>query len=200
MAEAGTPERGLREADLAMERYANGDDAAFPQLYDLLAPRLYGYLLRQTRDRARAEDVLQQTLLQLHRARGSFCPGAEVLPWTFAIARRLLIDAHRRGRGEVLAGDRAQVEEAEEPAAGSGGPEAQLEASRLAERLHAELLRLPEPQRVAFELVRQEGLSMAEAAQALGTTVNAVKLRASRAYRALRAVLGEPAPGPEEFE
>jgi RNA polymerase sigma-70 factor (ECF subfamily) len=46
-------------------------------------------------------------------------------------------------------------------------------------------------QRAAFELIKQEGLTVAEAAQVLGTTVAAVKLRAHRAYEALRAALGE---------
>jgi RNA polymerase sigma-70 factor (ECF subfamily) len=49
---------------------------------------------------------------------------------------------------------------------------------------------LPEAQRVAFELVKHEGLSLAEAADVLGTTVAAVKLRAHRTYEALRAALG----------
>jgi RNA polymerase sigma-70 factor (ECF subfamily) len=44
-------------------------------------------------------------------------------------------------------------------------------------------------QRVAFELIKQDGLSVAEAAQVLGTTVAAVKLRAHRAYEALRGAL-----------
>ena len=85
-----------------MDRYAGGEDAAFGDLYDLLAPRLYGYLLRQTRNSARAEDVLQQTFLQMHCARGRFIPGADVVPWAFAIARRLMIDGMRRGKREVL--------------------------------------------------------------------------------------------------
>src|SRR5262245_36731869 len=91
--------------DAAMDRYARGDDTAFGEIYDKLAPRLFGFLLRYTRDRSKAEDVVQQTMLQIHRARGRFMPGAEVTPWAFAIARRLLIDQHRRaGRGrEVLA-------------------------------------------------------------------------------------------------
>jgi RNA polymerase sigma-70 factor (ECF subfamily) len=66
-----------------------------------------------------------------------------------------------------------------------------VQAQQLATRIQRELARLPETQRVAFELVKQEGLSLAEAAQVLGTTVAAVKLRAHRAYEALRAVLGD---------
>lgn len=90
------------DADLAMDRYAAGEDAAFALVYDALAPRLYGYLVRQTREVARAEDLLQQTMLQIHRARSSFIVGAEVTPWAFAIARRLLVDSVRRGRREAL--------------------------------------------------------------------------------------------------
>ena len=60
--------------------------------------------------------------------------------------------------------------------------------------LSAELEKLPENQRVAFELIKQEGLSVAEAAQTLGTTVAAVKLRAHRAYEALRAALADFQP------
>ena len=66
-----------------------------------------------------------------------------------------------------------------------------MQAQETARRIQTELRRLPETQRVAFELVKQEGLTFIEAAAVLGTTVAAVKLRAHRAYEALRAVLGD---------
>src|SRR5258706_3960985 len=94
-------DRARDEASAAMDGYAAGNDAAFGDVYDALAPRLYGYLLRQTRDPGRAEDLLQQTMLQIHAARGRFFRGAEVVPWAFAIARRLLIDSYRRRRREA---------------------------------------------------------------------------------------------------
>jgi RNA polymerase sigma-70 factor (ECF subfamily) len=175
------------EVDVAMERYAAGDDAAFAAVYDALSPRLYGFLLRQTREAARAEDILQQTLLQIHRARASFIPGAEVMPWAFAIARRLLVDSVRRGRRELLSADG----EPDPGASREAGADEIVQARQLAKRLEAELEKLPPAQRVAFELVKNEGLSMAEAAQVLGTTVAAVKLRAHRAYEALRTALGD---------
>ena len=178
--------------DRAMDRYARGDDSAFAEVYDGLAPRLFTFLLRQTRDRARAEDVVQQTMLQLHRFRGRFLPGAEVTPWAFAIGRRLLIDQHRRGGREVLAPTDENVGELL-VSLDAGADEIAI-AKEVAARLGEELRKLPENQRVAFELIKQEGLSVAEAAQVLGTTVAAVKLRAHRAYEALRAVLGASAP------
>jgi RNA polymerase sigma-70 factor (ECF subfamily) len=171
-----------------MERYAAGDDAAFADLYDSLASQLYSYLVRQTRNRAHAEDLVQQTFLQVHRARGTFIPGSEVRPWIFAIARRLMIDDLRRKRREtnhqqeeLQAGDRDAVDR----------PDQELVARRLADRLHQALLKIPESQRTAYTLTKQQGLSLVEAAQVLGTTVTAVKLRTHRAVEALRAVLLE---------
>jgi RNA polymerase sigma-70 factor (ECF subfamily) len=187
----GVPPRA--EADVAMERYAAGDDAAFAVVYDALAPRLYGYLLRQTRQKARAEDLLQQTLLHIHRARASFIPGAEVTPWAFAIARRLLVDAIRRGRREVLSDD-GEIDPGRDK-----GPMADevAQARELAAEVERVLAKLPQSQRAAFELIKTEGLSVAEAAQVLGTTVAAVKLRAHRAYEALRSALGDVMGGAE---
>jgi RNA polymerase sigma-70 factor (ECF subfamily) len=174
--------------DAAMDRYARGEDAAFEELYDGLAPRLQAFLLRYTRDQARAEDVVQQTMLQIHRARGRFTPGAQVVPWAFAIARRLLIDMHRRGGREVLAP--TSDDNLTQLMAALDAPADDVAiAKEIAGRLSDELARLPENQRVAFELIKQDGLSVAEAAQVLGTTVAAVKLRAHRAYEAMRAEL-----------
>ena len=182
------PALELTALDAAMDRYARGDDAAFAEVYDLLAPRLFGFALRSTRDRGKAEDVVQQTMLQMHRARGRFVPGAEVVPWAFAIARRLVIDQHRRRGREVLAAN--DDDSATELLIALDAPADQIAiAKELAAALTAELAKLPENQRVAFELVKQEGLSVAQAAAVLGTTVAAVKLRAHRAYEALRAAL-----------
>lgn len=174
--------------DMAMERYASGEESAFGELYDLLAPRLEGFLLRQTRDRARAEDLLQQTFLHLHRARGGFQRGAQVLPWAFAIARRLVVDGARRRQHEVSYADAQRGQ----PEAGGVVPDAVVEARRLARAVQQAVETLPEPQRAAFELVRVDGLSIAEAAAILGVSENAVKLRLHRASAALRPLAGEP--------
>jgi RNA polymerase sigma-70 factor, ECF subfamily len=171
-----------------MDRYAAGDDAAFSELFDLLAPRLYGYFLRQMRDRDVADDLTQQTMLKIHRARGQFLRGAAVTPWAFAIGRRLILDTLRKHRREVPSADDDSLETA--PAEGPSADQL-VEAQETARRIQAVLLRLPESQRVAFELVKQEGLTFVEAAAVLGTTVAAVKLRAHRAYEALRADLGD---------
>ena len=174
----------------AMDRYAAGDDVAFGEVYDALAPRLYGYLLRQTRDAARSEDLLQQTMLQIHAVRGRFLRGADVVPWAFAIARRLLIDSYRRRKREANHLETGTHEVPEAPST-----DEMLHRKRLTLSLEAELSRLPEAQRVAFELTKQEGLSLREVAEVLGTTVAAVKLRVHRAHIALKAAVAAQRTG-----
>jgi len=185
--------RTATAADAAMERYASGDDAAFEALYDALAARLYSYLRRCVSDSHRCDDLLQEAFLRIHKARGTFVTGAAVLPWAFAIARRLVLDQARRdGRSPVVVRDIDAIDS--QPAsvrADPDRPEQLVEAQESARRLAGALARLPESQRAAFELLKQDGLSLAEAAAVLGVTVMAVKLRAHRAYDALRAVLGE---------
>lgn len=176
-------------ADAAMERYAAGEDAAFGAVYDVVAPKIHAYILRQSRSESVADDIVQQTLLRMHLARGSFLLGARVMPWAYAIARRLLIDRSRRHKREVLSLDDATPGVNE--VATDATAEELVAAAELARRIETELAKLPQAQRVAFDLVKREGLSMADAAAVLGTTVTAVKLRAHRAYVALRASLGD---------
>ncbi len=190
-------DRWKEDASRAMDRYAAGEDAAFGELYDLLAPRLGSFLFRRTHDAARTEDLVQQTFLQMHSARRHFAAGAAVTPWAFAIARRLLIDAFRKdhhgpdGAPPLRRADRDE----EAPSTPSPGalPDQVAARHRLTRRMYEELQRISEIDRVAFELVKCEGLSMAEAAEVLGTTENAVKLRAFRTYVLLRATLGDEA-------
>ena len=179
-------------ADEAMRRYAEGDDAAFAAVYDAIADRVYGYLRRLARDEARAEELLQQTFLRMHLARGRFTPGAAVVPWAFAIARRLFLDDVRAARNAESQwpedGDALTVDLAD--------PEVELGAARLSTRLADRFDRLPPNQREAFLLVRRDGLSFADAAAMLGTTIATVKLRAHRAVVALRGVLDDSPDAP----
>jgi RNA polymerase sigma-70 factor, ECF subfamily len=167
-----------------MSRYAAGDRLAFAELHAVLAPRLYRYLLRRTRDRQRAQDLLQQALLGLHSARARFACGANVLPWAFAIARRTLVNSYRLEQREsrvmsVLLGW-------QEPSAPGGDT---TEGKLMVQNIEDVLERLPEKQRVAFVLTKIEGLSTQEVAAKLDTTTTSVKLRVHRACVTLRAAL-----------
>jgi RNA polymerase sigma-70 factor (ECF subfamily) len=182
----------------AMDRHADGDGSAFAQVYDRLAPRLGAYFLRHTRDRGRSEDLVQQTLLQMHLARQSFAKGSDVIPWAFAIARRLLIDAHRRKKELLLDSPDDDAEALEMNVARDSCPEGIVATKQIAACVREELERLPDGQRAAFELMRADGMSVAQAAEVLGATPTAVKLRAHRVYEALRNVIARASGGEDE--
>lgn len=174
------PDEPLRDA---MDRYASGDDSAFEFLYDALAPRLRAMLHRKRCDTAQVEDLIQQTFLRIHVARSHYHRGQDVVPWAFAIARNLLIDAWRH----------AKYEESEpEPVVQQlPHPDDALIAGETARQLARGLAALPARSREAFSLVKFDGLSLEQAAQVLGTTVTATKLRVHRAYQALRSATQE---------
>jgi RNA polymerase sigma-70 factor (ECF subfamily) len=182
-------------ADEAMSQYAQGRAEAFEIVYDAVAPRLEGYLRRHVREAARVEDIIQQTFLHMHSARGDFIIGAEVLPWAFAIARRLMIDSVRKTRREQqldLTDEHDAHVKVLAAAVATGEEEVQAKEARA--RITAEYQRLTEPQRVAFDLVKVDGMSYSQAAAIVGTTVTGVKLRVHRAFCALRAALGDRQP------
>jgi RNA polymerase sigma-70 factor (ECF subfamily) len=126
----------------------------------------------------------------MHRARATFAPGGAVLPWMYTIARHVHLDHLRAVRmrpAEELRG-----------LEGTAGPGSDVESTAIAaEEAHIVervLARLPASQREAFVLLRYEGLSVEDAALVVGTTQTALKLRAFRAYEALRAALEVPTP------
>jgi RNA polymerase sigma factor (sigma-70 family) len=165
-----------------MERYIDGDPAAFEQLYKRLSPILMGYLLRLTRNRERAEDLLQITFTKIHRARASYLRGAPILPWVLAIARRSFLDERRSAstRNEDLSSDGILPEPQPTEV---GLP------TELSDALERALDRLPEPYREAIQLTKISGLSVSQAADVLGATETAVKLRVHRGYNQLRKEL-----------
>jgi RNA polymerase sigma-70 factor, ECF subfamily len=186
------------DADL-MIRYCDGDAAAFRELYSRVAPRLIAYLQRMSGDRASAEDLVQQTFLKVHRARSAYVRGADPIPWLFAIARRTFLDEarrRRRARVRVPSGDGhlpdmpAAIDGA--PLAEGAPPAEQQQTGPDPDLVHAALdalSRLPPAQREALILTKMSGKSIAEAAAITGTTPGAMKLRAHRAYVALRRAL-----------
>lgn len=176
----------LSPATAAMHAYADGDDAAFAVLYEELAPRLLAYAERKLRSRDAAEDVVQQTFLNMHRARGRFTAGAKVEPWAYAIARRLVIDRVRGNRSTVPVGDIDEAAGAVDP---TGSPESVALAREVERVLLDELDGLAPRMRDAFVLVRIEEHSSREAALLLDTTADAAKLRAHRVAARLRARL-----------
>jgi RNA polymerase sigma-70 factor (ECF subfamily) len=179
-----------------MGRYCDGDAAAFDALYELVAPRLLGYLTSLIGERAAAEDLLQLTFMKLHEARAMYVRDADPVPWLYTIAHRTFLDeVRRRKRARVRLTEDGKPA-GEERADLSGGrerdePEPDPE---LAQLTLAALAQLPSSQREALVLTKLHGRSHAEAAAIVGTTPSAIKLRAHRAYVALRRILGRPGP------
>jgi RNA polymerase sigma-70 factor (ECF subfamily) len=182
--------------NVAMDRYASGDGRAFAELHQALYPRLHAYLARMTGSSVHAADLVQETFLRLHRARATFARGGAVLPWAYTIARNVALDHTRAAR--LRETERLPSDPGPEMVdrGGADGESAAIaaQAARIVEQV---LAGLPASQRDAFILLRYEGLSVQDAAAVLGATPTAVKLRAFRAYEALRAALNN-AQGPRQ--
>jgi RNA polymerase sigma-70 factor (ECF subfamily) len=175
-----------------MERYCQGDRRAFEALFARLAPKVNVLLLRLSRNRDLAEELTQVTFLKVHRARETYVPGSKVFSWVMAIARNVYIDAYRKNRvkrrHEALTDEGVLPEPARLSYTESAG---QGELSDEEQRLIQETIdNLPATQREALIMLKVEGMSLKEVAAVTGASVAAVKVRAFRAYEALRGALG----------
>jgi RNA polymerase sigma-70 factor (ECF subfamily) len=177
----------LSPVDLAMHRYAEGETAAFGEVHGALAPRLRLFLRRLGCSLDIAEDLTQETFLRMHHARGSFARGKHVAPWAYAIARNCFI-SHARSSKTKLSRASVDAEQVELPARSSSGEDETI-ARQSAEVVQRALLTMTPARREAFVLLRYEGMSVAAAAQIVGISEGALKIRAFHAYELLRAAL-----------
>jgi RNA polymerase sigma-70 factor (ECF subfamily) len=108
-----------------MVSYQAGHFEAFDEIYALISPAVRRYLTAQSRDAAKAEDLMQETFLQMHRARHTFDPAYPLRPWVMAIARHCwLMDRRTASRRPQVSGDEALRE-----------PPVRAEAESLPDRL-----------------------------------------------------------------
>ena len=162
-----------------MAEAQGGDRAAYRALLDDIGPMMQQFVRGRVRDAEEAKDVYQDVLLALHRARHTYEPARPLEPWLFSIARRVIA----RRRGERVARDARELLVHELPEIAVHGDGA------LKHELERALLGLSPDQREALALLKIDGLSIEAAAPRAGTTVGALKVRAHRAYRALRRLL-----------
>lgn len=179
-----------------MAAYVAGDRRAFEQLFARLAPRLHRFFRRSFSAEATADDLLQVTFLKLHRARATYKPDMRVAPWAFAIAARVRLDEYRKRKRLAEDGDEEALARADEARAAEPRDAGTIDGDT-AEAVRRAVDALPESQRVVIHLNRFEGMTFAEIAGVLGTTEGAIKLRAFRAYGALRQLLAHLASGAE---
>jgi RNA polymerase sigma factor (sigma-70 family) len=173
-----------------------GDKAAYERLLADILPALRSFARRRLGDDVAAEDVVQEVLLSVHRARRTYRPERPFEPWLFAIARNAIIDFQRaRGRRKEEAlpeDDLLQGASVPPPSLASAG--AEEPRSELSPALDDALAKLPQAQREAVVMIHVEGLSVIEAALRARVSPGALRVRAHRGYRALRALLGRRSP------
>lgn len=167
----------------AMRAHQAGDREAFDCIYALLAPRLRRMLISLARDEHRAEDLLQETFLHIHRARRTYDPAYSVEGWAHAIARNVfLMDYRARSRRE---GQKvAPLSEAHEPAV-----RAHEDGVVAEDQLEKGLARLTPGRRSAVLLRHLRGWSFAEISEALGISERLARQRSSRGMALLRGWL-----------
>lgn len=171
--------------DAAPDRRAAFDREILPQL-DLL----YRVALRYTGEPARADDLVQDTMLKAYRAWERFQPGTSARAWLLAILRNTFINLYRREKREPVATDLDRIESHPEyRPSDESDPEGAFFDKIVDERILRGLEALPAEFKEVMVLSDIEGLAYAEIAQALGIPVGTVKSRLFRARRLMQADL-----------
>ncbi|WNG54039.1 RNA polymerase sigma factor [Archangium gephyra] len=172
----------MEEDGALLGAIARGSKAAFQSYYERHAGRLLGYVLRVTRDRSLAEDVVQDVFTAIWQKASSYqAEQGTPLAWMYRIARNKLVDRWRRGPPGV-----AGASEAERPvlALVQTDPELSMSLERALEGLSPE-------QRQAVELAVLGGYTHEEAATELSVPLGTLKSRIRMALQHMRALLTE---------
>jgi RNA polymerase sigma-70 factor, ECF subfamily len=199
------PLKACSDEDL-LTRFCRGQTEAFGVLVRRYERELYGYLRRYLGDGGLAEDVFQNTFLQLYLKSGQYEAGRPVRPWLYTIATHQAIDALRRNaRHQILSLEQKREEsgngelrslldglESRGPA-----PLDNLTAAERKERVRASVDRLPDFLREVVILAYYQGLKYREIADILGIPVGTVKSRLHAALNKLQEAWSE---SPSFFE
>jgi RNA polymerase sigma-70 factor, ECF subfamily len=187
----GTKEKTLDSAhDQQLARLLiqaqDGDQAAYERFLREASVVLRAFLSKRMAAASdRVEDVLQDTLLTVHRARHSFLLGRPIGPWLYAICEHRLVEFFRRyrriERNEISSGLQA-IDAADEPV--------QQQDEGLGTLVYEALMKLPHRQRVIIEFLKLQDLSVRDVAMQTGMSESAVKVTAFRGYEAIRKMLG----------
>jgi RNA polymerase sigma-70 factor (ECF subfamily) len=172
------------EARALLRRVAQGDQAAYRVLYELMAGRMYAFLRRMLSNSATADEVFSDAFYEVWRLAGQFRGDSKVMTWALGIARNKALMAIRSA-GSVTHEDIDEVGEFID----SGVPDGfeQLASKEVQEIIRRCMQRLSEKHRECIHLTHFEDCSMAEIASLLGVPEGTVKSRLSHA----RAQLAE---------
>lgn len=183
-----------RTDEALMLAYRDGDADAFAALYRRWRGRLYRYLAHQAAEVA--DELFQDVWLRVVGAREGYEVTARFSTWLFRIAHNRLVD-HFRGRSRALAATFTDPESDPEddpasqlPAPERESPPALLERRQMARHILDCLATLPPPQREAFLMAEEGGMSLEEIGRATGVGRETAKSRLRYALERLRRCLG----------
>lgn len=166
-----------------MRRAQAGDQAAYASLLVLLTTVTRQFARARLGSVPWIDDVVQETLLAVHRARQTYDPRRPFAPWFYAVASSRLIDVirhERRVSARELAGDVLP-----EPYGAGSSRDDELDV----DAIHAAVASLPSRQREVIEALKFGDRSVREVAGQLHMSESAVKVTAHRGYQALKRVL-----------
>lgn len=181
-----TPQERDQAWSQLMRAAQAGDRAAYERLLREISPLIRALVRRHCSNHADIEEMVQDTLLTLHRVRHTYDPDRPFCPWLAAIAWRRSIDALRR---------RIRVSKYETPEQGvyetfsDAAANSDLEGVRSAEEVENLLRLLPARQREALQSLKLKEMTLAEASVASGQSVAALKVNTHRALKRLRGLL-----------
>src|SRR5579859_6375249 len=178
-----------------MLRVKRGDRAAFAELVDKYKQPVMNFIFRSLRDEAEAEDLAQNVFLQVYKSRSRYKQTAKFSTWLFTIARNLCLnELRRRSRHPAESLEETHTENEDQPPrqfedkSQMGAPDKVLHGE-LAEKIDEALAELPENQRSAILLCRQDELSYEEIARILRCSLSATKSLIHRGRETLKEKL-----------
>ena len=177
-----------------MMRYGRGDAAAFEVLYRRHEMRVWRYLERNVRNRATADELMQEVWFAVARDAERYEPAARFTTWLFQIAHNRMIDSIRKSRRQVSLeslGYEADAVVQQLTANPGTGPLAAAVAQDQAGALIRAIEKLPDEQREAFLLQVEGDLSVEEIAAITGSGFETIKSRLRYARTKLRELLRE---------
>ena len=192
-----------RSKDLSqlLARAGLGDRAAFATLYDKTSSHLFAVVLRISRDRAQAEDILQEVYVNVWRAASGFdAAQAQPLTWLTSIARNRAIDSLRRAQTQpqlqtAIANDDEETDVYDAVADETPGPLDLLSRAADARALSHCMQGLTAQQRQSVALAFYDGLSHAEVAEKMRQPLGTVKSWVRRALMSLKTCLERASAG-----
>lgn len=172
-----------RDWPALMRRAQDGDQAAYRLVLLAILPVIRAFARRRIFDEILLEDVVQETLLTVHKLRHTYDPQRPLLPWLATITFARAIDATRR---TVRLQRREAADEDAMTSAVDDSWNEQIEALANDNEVGRLLSRLPDRQRMAVEMVKIREMSLDEAAAETRTSVSAIKSLLHRAISSLR--------------